>query len=77
MTPKVKPIPDGFALMRAIDGRAKVVMSVTDMFWGDRFATLTDLFGHQWSLATHIEDVAPQEMKKRQAEWEKSLAKKS
>lgn len=47
------------------------------MFWGDRFGTLIDPFGHHWSLATHIEDVAPQDMKKRQADWEKSLAKKS
>jgi PhnB protein len=35
------------------------------MFWGDRFGKLTDPFGHQWALATHIEDVAPEEMEKR------------
>jgi PhnB protein len=35
------------------------------MFWGDRFGKVTDPFGHQWGLATHKEDVAPQEMKKR------------
>jgi PhnB protein len=43
-----------------------------DMFWGDRFGQLTDPFGHSWSLATHKEDVAPEEMKKRMhAEMEK------
>jgi PhnB protein len=35
------------------------------MFWGDRFGRLTDPFGHSWSLATHKEDVAPEEMQKR------------
>ena len=30
------------------------------MFWGDRFAKVTDPFGHSWSLATHIEDVTPE-----------------
>jgi PhnB protein len=35
------------------------------MFWGDRFGRLTDPFGHLWGIATHIEDVAPQEMEKR------------
>ncbi len=44
---------------------AKVVMPVADMFWGDRYGKLTDPFGHSWSLATHKEDVSPQEMEKR------------
>ena len=44
---------------------AKVEMPVSDMFWGDRYGKLTDPFGHSWSLATHIEDVGPQEMKAR------------
>jgi PhnB protein len=35
------------------------------MFWGDRYGKLTDPFGHSWSMATHKEDVAPAEMKKR------------
>jgi len=37
------------------------------MFWGDRLATLKDPFGHEWSIATHIEDVSPEEMQKRGA----------
>jgi|SRR5215469_11555873 len=44
---------------------AKEETPVADMFWGDRYGTLSDPFGHTWSLATHIEDVAPEEMAKR------------
>jgi uncharacterized glyoxalase superfamily protein PhnB len=51
---------------RAIDGGARVDMPVQDMFWGDRYGKLTDPFGQQWGVATHIEDVAPEEMKRRQ-----------
>jgi PhnB protein len=61
---------------RAVDAGAKAVMPVTDMFWGDRYGKVADPFGHHWGLATHKEDVTPQEMQKRQAEWEKTLPKK-
>jgi PhnB protein len=44
---------------------AKVEMPLENMFWGDRYGRLTDPFGHSWSVATHKEDVAPEEMKKR------------
>ena len=37
-----------------------------NMFWGDRYGKLTDPFGQQWGIATHVEDVAPDEMKRRQ-----------
>jgi PhnB protein len=47
---------------------AKVDAPLENMFWGDRFGKLTDPFGHSWALATHIEDVAPQEMQKRAKE---------
>jgi PhnB protein len=53
------------AFNRAASAGAKVDMPVADMFWGDRYGKLTDPFGHSWSLATHIEDVAPQEMARR------------
>ena len=49
----------------AVKAGAKADHPPTDMFWGDRFAKLTDPFGHLWSVATHIEDVAPEEMEKR------------
>jgi PhnB protein len=44
---------------------AKAEMQPQDMFWGDRFGKLLDPFGHSWALATHIEDVFPEEMQKR------------
>jgi PhnB protein len=50
---------------RAVDAGAKVTMPLMDMFWGDRFGTLSDPFGHHWSMATHKEDVPPEEMPKR------------
>jgi PhnB protein len=59
---------------RAAAAGATVIMPAADMFWGDRFAKLVDPFGHQWSVATHIEDVSPREMRKRSAVWEKSMA---
>jgi uncharacterized glyoxalase superfamily protein PhnB len=51
---------------RAIKGGARVDMPLQDMFWGDRYGKLTDPFGQQWGIATHKEDVAPAEMKRRQ-----------
>jgi len=45
---------------------------VQDQFYGDRSGTLRDPFGHQWTLATHIEDVSPEEMQRRSAEMTKS-----
>ena len=50
---------------QAVDAGAKADTPPADMFWGDRFGKLTDPFGHSWALATHKEDVAPEEMKKR------------
>jgi PhnB protein len=41
------------------------VRPVQDQFYGDRSGTLQDPFGHQWTLATHIEDVSPEEMQRR------------
>ena len=54
---------------RAVAAGATVAMPVSDMFWGDRFGKLTDPFGHSWGVATHVEDVAPDEMARRSAEW--------
>lgn len=53
---------------QAVEAGAKADTPVADMFWGDRYGKLTDPFGHQWSVATHKEDVAPQEMQKRAAD---------
>jgi len=59
-------VPDVDAsYQRAITAGATPIMPVSDMFWGDRYGNLSDPYGHQWGLATHKEDVSPQEMKKR------------
>jgi PhnB protein len=50
---------------RAVDAGATVEMEPQDMFWGDRFGTVVDPFGHTWSVATHIEDVSPEEVAER------------
>lgn len=60
------------AYKQAVDAGANADMPPANMFWGDRFGRLTDPFGHAWMMATHKEDVAPAEMKKRmQEEMEK------
>ena len=50
---------------QAVAAGARVTMPLADMFWGDRFGTLVDPFGHGWGVATHEEDVPPKEMAKR------------
>lgn len=52
---------------QAVKTGAKESMPLQDMFWGDRFGKLTDPFGHKWMLASHIEDVSPEEMENRMA----------
>jgi PhnB protein len=60
-------VPDADAIFNlAVKGGARVDMPLQDMFWGDRYGKLTDPFGQQWGIATHIEDVAPEDMKRRQ-----------
>ncbi len=51
------------AFARAADAGATVTMPLADMFWGDRYGVLVDPFGHRWSLATHVRDVTPDEMR--------------
>jgi PhnB protein len=50
---------------QAVASGAKVLMPVGDRFYGDRSAKLLDPFGHVWMIATHKEDVSPEEMQKR------------
>jgi len=50
---------------RAVESGATITMDIADQFWGDRFGTITDPFGHSWSIATHVEDVPPEEMAER------------
>jgi PhnB protein len=48
---------------QAVQAGAKVTVPVEDMFWGDRYGKLEDPFGHQWSIATHLREVSPEELK--------------
>ena len=52
---------------QAVAAGATVSMPLANMFWGDRFGKLVDPFGHHWSIATHLEDPTPEEMKERMA----------
>ena len=54
------------AFDRAVKAGTKVLMPVADMFWGDRFGQVQDPFGHIWSLATHTEDLTPEQIAQRQ-----------
>jgi len=47
----------------ALAAGATVVMPLQDQFWGDRYGTVADPYGHHWSIATHIKDQTPEEMK--------------
>jgi PhnB protein len=55
------------AFRKAIDAGATELMAVEDRFWGDRMGTVTDPFGHKWSIATHVEDVPPEQFQERMA----------
>ena len=59
---------------QAIDAGATSTMEPENMFWGDRFGSVMDPFAHSWQIATHVEDVAPEEMEKRSAEWMAQMA---
>ena len=52
---------------QAISAGATEVKPLQDQFYGDRSGTLKDPFGHVWTVATHVEDVAPEELQKRAA----------
>jgi PhnB protein len=62
----VNDVDDTF--QRAVSGGGKVVQEVKNQFYGDRSGTLADPFGHHWTIATHVEDVAPEEMQRRMDE---------
>jgi PhnB protein len=56
------------AFKQAISCGATELLPVKDQFYGDRSGGVTDPFGHIWYIATHIEDVAPEEMTRRAAQ---------
>jgi PhnB protein len=54
---------------RAAAAGARVLLPCADQFWGDRYGILEDPFGHRWSVATMIEDLAPDEIQRRSAAY--------
>jgi PhnB protein len=52
---------------KAVESGAKPLRPIKNQFYGDRSGSLLDPFGHMWTVATHVEDVLPEEMKKRMA----------
>ena len=60
-------VPDADATWnQAIAAGCTVTMPIGDQFWGDRYGHLQDPFGTNWAIASHKEDVTPQEMQERQ-----------
>ena len=53
---------------RAVSAGGRVTMPLQDMFWGDRFGEIEDPYGHRWSIASHVEDVPPEEIERRGSE---------
>lgn len=59
-------VPDAEEVFfKALDAGATLKRPLVDQFYGDRSGMVVDPFGHTWSIATHIEDVSPEEMQRR------------
>ena len=52
-------------VQKAVESGAKLLRPIKNQFYGDRSGSVLDPFGHMWSVATHVEDVSPEEMRKR------------
>jgi PhnB protein len=59
---------------RAVREGATVRMPLEDAFWGDRYGKVTDPFGHEWGIATHVKDLTPEEMRRASEEWMTQVA---
>ena len=57
---------------RAVEAGGKSLRPLTNQFYGDRSGTLEDPYGHVWTVATHVEDVPPEELKRRAQQAMKS-----
>lgn len=63
-------VPDvDAAFQAALASGAREVRPCDNMFWGDRTACIVDPFGHNWTIATHQEDLSAAEVQKRSDEW--------
>lgn len=61
---------------RAVEAGAQPSMQPADMFWGDRYGQVRDPFGHSWAIATHLEDLTPEQIAERQGQWMAETASK-
>jgi PhnB protein len=59
----------------AVNAGATIKMPMMNAFWGDRYGTVVDPFGHHWSIATHLEDLTPEEMSQRATAACEAMAK--
>ncbi|MGJ8564253.1 MAG: VOC family protein [Alphaproteobacteria bacterium] len=58
---------------RAVSAGMTGVSAPETMFWGDRTAVVTDKYHYSWTFSTHVEDVSPEDMSKRQKDFEESM----
>ena len=58
---------------RAVKAGCEVMMPVQDQFWGDRWGMVKDPYGHQWGIATHKQDLSPEEITKGAEEFFKNM----
>ena len=71
-------VPDVDSRFRqAVAAGAKVVREVKDQFYGDRSGMVADPFGHLWAIATHKEDISPDELRRRSEAMAQSQAKEA
>jgi len=64
------------AFDRAVKAGCSVKMPMTDQFWGDRYGQVEDPFGHQWSLATHKQDLTKEDIAESARKFFANMAKK-
>jgi uncharacterized glyoxalase superfamily protein PhnB len=62
------------AFEKATKAGARALQPVKDMFWGDRYGKILDPSGHEWGLATHVEDLTPEQIEERGRAFFTSLA---
>jgi len=60
---------------QAVDAGAVITMPIMNVFWGDRFGTVMDPYGHSWAIATHKIDMTPEGLRKAGEEYFESLKK--